>query len=229
MTLIAGVDEAGRGPVIGPMIIAGVVVHEADIKILNGAGVVDSKMLPPTQRSRLAALITNYAIHIITVEVPPEMIDILNLNKIELDTFTLISSRFCRTWGERLHLLVVDSVGEPSRVEEPLSRVCTSARVLAKHHADRDYVVVAAASIIAKTRRDKVVEDLKKRYGDFGSGYPTDPRTINWIKAMYREKPDDPPPIVRRSWGLLKRIAPRWYREKRVDWTRQRTLMDYLG
>ena len=80
-----------------------------------------------------------------------------------------------------------------------------SAKIVAEHRADEKYIPVAAASILAKVLRDEHIELLKKVYGDLGSGYPSDPRTRNWLKRYYEEH-GELPPIVRRSWSTIKKV-----------------------
>ncbi|MEM4810351.1 MAG: hypothetical protein QXS92_00385, partial [Thermofilum sp.] len=75
-----------------------------------------------------------------------------------------------------------------------------SVRVVARNGADRDFAIVSAASILAKTERDRLVEQLKRLYGDFGSGYPSDPRTREFAEKWLREH-GEPPPFARKSWS----------------------------
>jgi len=77
--------------------------------------------------------------------------------------------------------------------------------VVAEHGADRKYPIVSAASILAKVRRDQEVEELRSRYGDFGSGYPSDPRTLAFLRKWIRDR-GEPPPFVRRSWKTFRRM-----------------------
>jgi len=80
-------------------------------------------------------------------------------------------------------------------------------------NADVYFVEASAASIIAKVIRDNIIDTLKSKYGDFGSGYPSDPKTVNWVKNVYKEYLT-PPPIIRRSWKILQEIAPNYYIRK---------------
>ena len=82
----------------------------------------------------------------------------------------------------------------------------TPEEIISKHRADDLFPIVSAASIIAKDKRDSLIEELKEKYGDFGSGYPSDRRTIdflrNWIKKNKRN-----PPFARKSWDTIKKIV----------------------
>ena len=77
-------------------------------------------------------------------------------------------------------------------------------RICSEHYADRTYPAVSAASIIAKVRRDEVVADLRKEYGDFGSGYIT-PKTLHFLRD-WRRCHSQYPPIVRVSWKTISEI-----------------------
>jgi len=77
-------------------------------------------------------------------------------------------------------------------------------KIVSEHKADRNYPIVSAASIIAKVERDREIAELAKYYGDFGSGYPSDPRTMRFLKQCV-EKSYDYPNFVRRSWKPAKK------------------------
>ncbi len=77
----------------------------------------------------------------------------------------------------------------------------SSKRVVAMHKGER-IEVVAAASIIAKYYRDKIIDELKSKFGDFGSGYPSDRKTIEWLKRDLNYELN----IVRKKWKTLKRL-----------------------
>jgi ribonuclease HII len=76
-------------------------------------------------------------------------------------------------------------------------------QVISEHQADRNYPVVSAASIIAKVERDHTIEELKCNYGDFGSGYMSDPKTKNFLYTLARKR-GEYPDFVRRSWKPAK-------------------------
>lgn len=78
-------------------------------------------------------------------------------------------------------------------------------RIICSTGAEKKYPAVAAASIVAKVERDKEIERLKKRYGDFGSGYPSDPKTLSSLRK-WRRTSEGLPPIVRLQWRTLSRI-----------------------
>ena len=78
-------------------------------------------------------------------------------------------------------------------------------RIVSEHHADRTFPVVSAGSIIAKVRRDTCVGELCNQYGDFGSGYLTDPKTMSFLRS-WRRTHRDYPPIVRLSWKTIREL-----------------------
>ncbi|MET1128020.1 MAG: ribonuclease HII [Thermoproteota archaeon] len=213
--LVLGVDEAGRGPVIGPMVVVGVVIRGRDISKLVELGVRDSKELDKENRCRIAHQILQVVQHAFIVEVPPALIDSLNINLIELLALDYIIKRTEQIYRGHIDVYV-DAFTTSKKIIGLLRARHPSIRKLVfEPRADRAYPIVSAASIVAKARRDLAVEALAKLYGNFGSGYPTDPRTTEWIRSTYKLNPV-PPPIVRRTWAVLRRLAPGWYVEKKV-------------
>ena len=207
--IVGGVDEAGRGSLIGPLVIAGVCAPYSKIGFLKEADVKDSKMLLPSTRTRLYDLIAGIVQKVLVIEIPP----------IEIDDYVL--------HGKKLHRLnfleaikvakIIDDLGaevvyvdsadvNPTRyAEDILSFLKTKARIISEHHADSNYVIVSAASIMAKVTRDKRIEELAKKHGPLGSGYPSDPRTIKFVKDWV-EKKGSMPEFIRKSWKTLKKF-----------------------
>jgi ribonuclease HII len=209
--LIGGVDDAGRGPVIGPLVIAGVLIPDDQQELLRGFGVRDSKVLTPEARTRLDAKIRSTALKISLVEAEPQEIDVFvkhgrlrRLNFLEAKMMASVLDELAPADA------YVDSpdVNEPrfgSTIRECLPQHLRGMKIVSEHHADRTYPVVSAASIIAKVRRDARVHELSLQYGDFGSGYLTDPKTMSFLRG-WREAHDGYPPIVRMSWKTIREL-----------------------
>ncbi|NIP40469.1 MAG: ribonuclease HII [Candidatus Aenigmarchaeota archaeon] len=205
-TIVCGVDESGRGAVLGPLVLAGVSIHEKDLPKLKKLGVRDSKELTPGQRERLGRKIEKIAKDIIVLKVGPCRIDEyrrqgVNLNKLEaLKMKTIIE---CLD----PHTAYVDG---PEVNTEKFRRflnklVNSETDLVVENFADRRYPVVSAASIIAKVERDKDIETLRKKYGFEGTGYPSDERTIGWMKEYLKNNKRFPEKgLVRHSWITTK-------------------------
>jgi len=205
--MIAGADEAGRGPVFGPMVLCGVLLEERMLEGLKTAGVRDSKLLAPKRRETLAELISQKAAKCEIVELSPAEIDEsrlvkkINLNELEAMKFAQILDRL------KPETAYVDSTDpNPAMFKERIQRhLQTKSKLVVENFADRNYVVVAAASIVAKVRRDQRINELRKRYGDLGSGYTSDPRTIAFLERWVREH-GKLPEFARKSWKTAQRI-----------------------
>ncbi|MEJ2775440.1 MAG: ribonuclease HII [Sulfolobaceae archaeon] len=206
--IVIGIDEAGRGSLIGPMIVAGVAIDDKYLEVLKRYGVKDSKKLTRKKREELFNLITFYSKAVMSVKVFPEEIDKENLNKL---TYVSIIKILSALSVLKPSIVTIDKVGNMREVEEFVKGLNVKANIV--HNADVYFTECSSASIIAKVIRDRYIESLKTFYGDFGSGYPGDERTIEWVKKVYSSSPS-PPPIIRRTWKILQDIAPNYYIEK---------------
>jgi len=206
--LVAGVDDAGRGPVIGPLTIGGVVMREEDLPRLIQMGVKDSKLLSPHRREVLAVEIMKTVLQFQVLKLWPDQIDsvvqnggrLRRLNRLEAQTM----ARVIEVLKPDIAYVDASDVFEERFKEHILECLTIDVKVISKHKTDRDYPIVGAASIIAKVERDKEIERLKEIYGDFGSGYPTDPKTIKFLEECI-EKSGDYPEFVRKSWKPAKK------------------------
>ncbi len=210
--IVCGVDEAGRGPVIGPMVIAIACIEEENMHNLYEIGVRDSKELSRTQRQVLYERLKNILTFQDYVIVSPEEIDKYvrenKLNILELEKIKELIKKVIEKFQHRKIIVYIDSPDvKAERFEKMLETYFNSSNVEihAKHRADSTVPIVSAASIIAKYVRDREIEKLKVRYGDFGSGYPSDPRTIRFL-ISYISKHGEPPPIARKTWKTCKNI-----------------------
>ncbi|WP_295615750.1 ribonuclease HII [uncultured Methanobrevibacter sp.] len=205
-----GLDEAGRGPVLGPLVVAGIVIPEKKEKIIERMGVKDSKRLTPNRRAVLYRKLTKMFDYE-TVVITAQDIDNLrargvNLNEIEKLAMKKIINNL------RADRIIIDALDvKEGRLQDEISEyIGHSCEVIAEHKADDTYLTVGAASIIAKTERDMILEQINKDYirstkdkDGIGSGYPSDPKTKNFLKKF---KYDEMPDFVRRSWGTVQKI-----------------------
>ena len=201
---IAGVDEAGKGPVLGSMFIAGVMLDEGKVHLLNELKVRDSKLVSPSRREKLAPEIEKIA-ECFVVEVTASQIDelreVLSMNEILVSSYAKVL--------EKLHpdkaFVDAPDVNAP-RFAEDIKRQCSHPiEIVSEHKADVKYPIVSAASIIAKVTTDASVAALEKNIGKpIGSGYPSDARTQEFLRALLKGG-DALPGYVRRSWKTVEK------------------------
>lgn len=210
--LMAGVDDAGRGPVIGPLVIAGVLIDEKDLTQLKDLGVKDSKLLSPHRREHLAVEIRQLVLKHHVVSLSPTEIDrvvqtgtrLHRLNRLEAHAMASVIAAL------KPEVAYVDASDvNPDRFREHIEeKLSFSVRIISEHKADVKYPVVSAASIIAKVERDRAIAELQLRHsdiGDIGSGYASDPVTRQFLKkwlSRYGAYPE----FVRKSWKPAKII-----------------------
>ena len=201
---ILGIDEAGRGSVLGPMVIAGVIVPEKMDKVLETMGVKDSKRLTPNRRtilSRKLKKMFEYEIVVISArEIDELRASGVNLNEIEKNAMESIILKL------KPEKAIVDAVDvKAQRFQDNLCKD-TGFDVIAEHKADDKYIEVSAASIIAKAERDAQIQEINKEFiksGGIGSGYPSDPTTKKFLtNYTYDEMPD----FVRKSWATVAKM-----------------------
>ena len=204
--MICGVDEAGKGPVIGPLVVAAVAVKNA--KEIENLGVKDSKQLNPVKRKELAKLIKDkfdYAVEIIEAETVDKYRRQNKLNELNREAFERLISKL----DPNVAYVDAADVNEDRfgrQIKEKLTNE-TDTDVISMHKADAKIDVVAAASIIAKETRENEIKKLKAKIGDFGSGYPSDERTIKFLKTFYADN-GKWPTGTRKSWKTVERIRP---------------------
>jgi len=206
---IAGVDDAGRGPIIGPLAIAGVLLNEEDLPQLTSLGVKDSKLLSPRKRVKFAEEIRAIALKYHVVLVPPAEIDkvvkrgrrLYRLNRLEAQKMAEVI-RLLRpevayvdasdVLADRFGLHIAENL--PFKV-----------KIISEHKADANYPIVSAASILAKVERDKAISALQEKYGDLGTGYACDRKTITFLEE-YIKNNGSYPDFVRKSWKPAKKL-----------------------
>ncbi|HIG93719.1 TPA: ribonuclease HII [Candidatus Woesearchaeota archaeon] len=205
--IIVGVDEAGRGPVLGPLVMVALAIKEEDLKKLEWLGVKDSKLLSSSVREELFDRI-HEIVHDFRIEViEPDAIDLslseenTNLNWLEADT----SARLVSELDPDTAIVDCPSVNIEAYKDYFTSRlsagVASKVKLLMEHKADLNHVIVGAASIIAKVIRDRYIDHLKAEVGiDFGSGYMSDPKTKDFLDTYH----DKFPHLFRRQWQPFK-------------------------
>ena len=202
MTLIMGIDEAGRGALIGPLVVAGVVINHEDEKKLKKIGVKDSKMLKPERREKLAIQIEDMAQNVLVMRVQPCRIDKMRAEGIKLDRIEAIKMAEIIEMSGADKVYVDALTSNPKRFQGQILEHIKIAEpeFVVENYADETYPVVSAASIIAKVERDKVIAEIKKKVNvDFGVGYSHDSRTIKFVEDLIKTR-KPLPSFVRQSW-----------------------------
>ncbi|HLC96262.1 MAG TPA: ribonuclease HII [Candidatus Nanoarchaeia archaeon] len=198
--MLCGIDEAGRGPVIGPLTIAGVLVDEKDLPKLKSLGVKDSKLLTRQQREdlfeKIKKTVNKYKIIIVQ---PAEIDDAVNSDELNLN------------WLEAHKAAEIINALKPEKtiVDSP-SNNCNAYRryllnllhdkkieLICMHKADVKHVEVGAASILAKVVRDREMDKIQQQYGNCGPGYPSNETTQEFLAENWEKFPE----IFRKSWS----------------------------
>jgi ribonuclease HII len=142
---VIGIDEVGRGAIAGPVVVCAVafklIPHDDEVR--------DSKLLTPRQRERVAERIRGCGARWVVCEVWPDLIDRINI----LEATRLAMAASARALLTPGTAVVTDHV-DPGEL---------SCRVLSPKRADRDFFCVAAASILAKVHRDRLMVELGER------------------------------------------------------------------
>jgi ribonuclease HII len=201
--IICGVDDAGRGSVLGPLVIAGVSVDRTKIKHLSEIGVKDSKQLSPKTREilykKIIAIVDDYYVAKISPKIIDQSVHKNQLNYLEAKYMAKVIAKL------QPDSSYVDSCDvNPTRFGKEISKLANSGKIFSRHHADSRFAVVSAASIVAKVNRDREIEKLRKKY-DLGSGYPSDSKTMQFIKDWILDH-NKTPKFVRKSWKPVKKM-----------------------
>ncbi|TFH26133.1 MAG: ribonuclease HII [Promethearchaeota archaeon] len=218
--IIAGLDEAGRGPVIGPFVIGCVVIKESELHVLDEIVVDDSKKISPKKRAILVEKIKNISLAYKSLIISPQEINDLHyskhitLNQIEEQKFAELLNSMKPT-PDVIYLDAADTVEDRFGITIKALLTFTPDKVISKHRGDAIFKIVGASSILAKTVRDQEIEKYKIQYGDFGSGYPSDPKTKRFLKEYYG-KNQKFPPFVRTWWKTAENIVTA-YKEGRTQ------------
>ena len=200
---ICGIDDAGRGSMLGPLVIAGISLDKKKLRKLSQLGVKDSKKLSPKKREELYKKIILLVDEYYVSRISPKSIDTSvarhGLNKLEAKHMAKVVTKLDAETS------FVDSCDvNPKRFGKEISILSKNKKIKSYHHADSRFVVVSAASILAKVSRDRSIARLRKGH-DLGSGYPSDPKTIDFVKKYYK-KQKVMPSFVRKSWKPSQKI-----------------------
>jgi len=204
---ILGIDEAGKGPVIGDLVIVGALFKETDAKKLEEIGVKDSKKLTPKKREELFEVIKELAIKHKIITVSPREIDQrfsvnTNLNQLEAIKFAELINEL------KPDVAVIDcpsanTKGFHNYLKQFVEHDC---KIKCENYADLNHIEVGAASIIAKVTRDAGIRKIEKDIGAvIGAGYPSDPITIKFLETAIKNK-EWMGRYVRNSWFTVQRI-----------------------
>ncbi len=190
------------------MLVAGVAMEEQDLPKLIALGVKDSKMLTAKRRETLAEEIKNKAkaystLRLMPCEIDPAVDNIRKLHKLNRLEAQTMAKMIEKLHPDKVYVDAADVV--ETRFKHHILE-CLSFRpiIIAEHKADRNYAIVSAASIVAKVQRDTEIAELRDKYGDFGSGYSSDPKTKRFLKTLIA-KNEEYPEFVRKSWKPAKK------------------------
>lgn len=210
---VLGIDEAGRGAVIGPMVICGLLIDEKREKKLRRIGVRDSKELTKEMREKLVEKVEKMADFILVLKVPACKIDANRRHGVNLNTLE------ARKFAEIIDMLkpdkvIMDAPGiNTQKFEERVRSFLETkgVKILCEHFADKKYPVVSAASIIAKVERDKEIMELEREIGrPIGVGYSHDPTTMEFLEDLVKRRGRKLPPYVRVTWDTTQQLIKRY-------------------
>lgn len=210
---IMGIDEAGRGPVLGPMVYGCLYCPLSYQKTLASLDFADSKTLKEEKREEVfEKLKANDSIGWEVDIIDPKDLSAkmlkrvkINLNEISHNSAMGLVSRVL-DMGVLLTEVYLDTVGDAEKYRIKLSERFPSVKFVVSKKADSIYPVVSGASIVAKVTRDRTLrnwvldETAENMHRNFGSGYPGDPVTKAWLDH-HKHPVFGFPSLVRFSWG----------------------------
>ena len=216
--IIVGIDEAGRGPVIGPLVICAYAISRKNIAKLTKLKVKDSKLLSKKRRnelySQLITIATDYKVKHLSAAEIDELRKNYTLNIIE-HRIMLKLAKNLKTTPSEIYIDAAD-VNE-KRFGGVFETEFSNAKIISKHKADILFPVVSAASIIAKKERDDAIEKISNKIGEnIGSGYPADPITREFLRRYYAKNKKFPA-YVRESWDTVNKIKKEFSEKKKLS------------
>ena len=209
---IGGVDEAGRGALVGPLIVAGISIKSSRLHELVKIGIKDSKMLSPKQRRSLIPKLVDQVECICICKLTPSDVD----DGVSNSSLNVLEAKAMAVVIENIFpdTVFIDSCDvNPIRFRKSVSEfVCVNRprRIISLHRAEDASIAVAGASIIAKVTRDYEMLRIRQEYGEMGSGYPSDKKTKRFVREWI-EKNNTPRTFIRESWKPMKMLLSRDY------------------
>jgi len=213
-----GIDDAGRGPVIGPMVLAGCLIDEETEKEFSKMGVKDSKQLTPKRREFLADKIREMAETFEIVIASPEEIDnksLGNLNQLEAIKMAEVINKINKGFSKIKVIVDCPSTNITNWKDFLKMKIenLSNLEVVCEHKADQNHISVSAASILAKSVREKEMDKLKEKYGkEIGSGYCSDPATCKFLEKNIDSHKDEG--IFRKTWATFKKADDKSIQKK---------------
>jgi len=198
---ILGIDDSGRGPVIGPMVMAGVMLTRATEKQFQELGIKDSKLLSPNRREKLSEVIKENSSFSI-IKIWPQEIEMQNRMRVNLNKIEAIkSAQLINEFEPDIAIIDCPSPNIPAwQVEVEKHIIVKKPKLIVKHKADFLHTVVGAASILAKVTRDDEIEKIQRNIPEpVGSGYPSDPITQKFLKENWNK--EEYSNIFRKTWA----------------------------
>ena len=200
---ICGIDDAGRGSMLGPLVIAGILIDKKKLRKLSLLGVQDSKKLSPKKREDLFDKIKELSDDYFISRIYPKSIDASVkkhlLNNLEAKHMAKVVVKL------NPDISYVDSCDvNANRFGKEISMLSNHHKIKSYHHADSRFIVVSAASILAKVARDRSILKIKQKH-NVGSGYPSDSTTVKFVKQYFLQN-GNMPNFVRKSWKPVQKI-----------------------
>lgn len=211
---VAGIDEAGRGPLIGPLVICVAAIVENKESELRALGVKDSKLLTEEQREDILKELLKITHHELVIIQPSEIDDAVNslkynLNWLEADHGAALLNKLNIKLDDNISKCIIDCPSNNIKAYTSYFKERVDSediKLVVEHKADLNHLIVGAASIIAKVTREKELEKLKRKLKvDFGSGYPADPKTKEFLERHHSDR--EYSQIFRKSWEPYKKIS----------------------
>ena len=221
MEFVTGIDEAGRGAVLGPLVVAGVTIDVKSEKKLKALGVKDSKELTPKRREELYRYIEKIAKDIFVLKVAACRIDTYRNMGVNLDRIEAMKMAEIIDFKSSDKVFIDSLTHNPKRFKSVVEKFVKNkgAELIVENYMDESVVVVSAASIVAKVERDKEIEELKKQVGvDFGVGYPHDQLTIQFLEKIIKETNGKQlPDYIRKTWVTTEMLQEKTWQRKVMD------------